>query len=270
MNYFPPRRRLNSSRWYYGLFLAATTALIPRHAFAGEKPTIYDAKQPEANNALVSNEDIEVNYKKGAYWSWLPSTTQQDDQKKRVGFIYYPGASYEEIAYAPILRAVANEGYPSFLLDVPFEGLSILNPFPADLVIKNFPQVDAWVVGGHSLGGVVASLYIKSRPKAGIEGLALFASFSSNDLSSTNIKALGLWGNSDGLLPESDWLDGMNQLPDNAKFQEIDGGNHSQMGWITETQEGDNEATISQEEQSDIVVGAIIELLETIAADVRV
>jgi hypothetical protein len=265
MTSLSPTRQRRNCCWCYRLSLVVAALILP-HAFAGEAPTIYEAKQPESNDALLSTEDVETNYKKGAYWSWLPSTAQQDDQK-RVGFIYYPGIFYEEIGYAPVLRAVAREGFPSFLLDGPLEGLSILNPFQADLVIKQYPQVDAWVVGGHSLGGVVASLYVKSRPKAGIEGLALFASFPSNDLSSTGIKALSLWGNRDGLVPESDWLNGMNQLPESAKFQEIDGGNHSQMGWITETQEGDNEATISQAEQSQIVVAAIVELLDTIQAD---
>ena len=66
---------------------------------------MYDAKQPEANNALVSTDDITVDYKKG-----VASTTGRRP-KKTVGFIYYPGVFYEEIAYAPILRAVAEAGY---------------------------------------------------------------------------------------------------------------------------------------------------------------
>ena len=133
------------SLWLYCIVLLGSILAEQTSA----QPIFYTAAKPEAFDALVSDDNVEVVKEEDAYWGWLPT---EKIETKNVGFIYHPGAFYDERAYTPILRALAEEGYPSFLLDVPLS-LSIMTPFRADLVIREFPEIETWVVGGHSLGG---------------------------------------------------------------------------------------------------------------------
>ena len=53
--------------------------------------------------------------------------------------------------------------------------LAILSPNRADSIINNYKDIDTWVIGGHSLGGVMASNYALKNDK--IKGLVLLASY---------------------------------------------------------------------------------------------
>ncbi len=53
------------------------------------------------------------------------------------------------------------------------------------------------------------------------------------------------------------------QLPPDATFIEIPGGNHEQMGWYT-GQPNDPPATISREQQQAAVVDATVAVLEAV------
>jgi hypothetical protein len=49
-------------------------------------------------------------------------------------------------------------------------------------------------------------------------------------------------------------------LPPSTEWTAIEGGNHAQFGWYG-PQSGDNEATISREEQQEQMVAATLQLL---------
>ena len=260
-----------SRTWYYWClllgFLALHTSQTAHQVSA--QPIFFTAQDPDAFDALIDEDgDILIERERGAYWSFIP---KDFNFTNKVGIVYHPGAYYDERAYAPILREMAEAGYPAFLLDVPVS-FSILAPFRADLVMREYPQIETWVVAGHGLGGMVASLYTQfRRSKYNIEGLALFSAAPCPlicNLKWTDIKAISLWGNQDGITTQEKWEGGASSLPDDAKFVEIDGGNNSQMSYLSTTQTNDGDATITQDTQQAIVQTELKTLLAAVQAEI--
>ena len=100
------------------------------------------------------------------------------------GFILYPGAKVDAKAYAPLCKAIAENGYEVIILDMPLN-FAMLAPNKAEKVIKEHDHIKSWVVGGHSLGGVVASRFAAKNKN--VDGVVLLASYPSND----DLKQLG-------------------------------------------------------------------------------
>ena len=175
-------------------------------------------------------------------------------------FILYPGAGIDPRSYAPILRQIAAQGHLAILLEMPLN-LAILNPNAADQVIAEHPEIDYWVIGGHSLGGVVAARYVANKPGNG--GLVFLAAYPANDaLKDSHLLTLSIYGSLDGLTTPQDIDASRPLLPADTVFLEIKGGNHSQFGSYG-LQRGDNVASISPDEQWSQIVEAIVTLLNT-------
>ena len=123
----------------------------------------------------------------------------------------------------------------------------------ADKPIADFPNIQRWAVGGHSLGGVAAALYVRDR----IDGIVFWASYPADDaLKNTNMKTLSIYGTRDmGGMDAFDKSQG--KLPADTEFVVIDGGNHGQFGDYG-FQPGDNEAAISRAEQQSQTVDATV------------
>jgi hypothetical protein len=177
------------------------------------------------------------------------------------GFIFYPGAGVDYRSYAPVLRQVAAQGYLVALLQMPLN-LAFFDTAAADGVITQFPAIEHWVVGGHSLGGVAAASY--AAGSSAIEGLVLWASYPGNDaLAGSSLKAVSIFGSLDGLsLPQTIAASRQN-LPPGTQFVEIAGGNHAQFGSYG-AQKGDNPASISEEEQAALVAAATVAFLQSV------
>ncbi len=176
------------------------------------------------------------------------------------GFVLYPGARVDFRSYSPVLREIAAENHLVAVLRAPLN-LPFFNANGAGQVIAAYPGITHWVIGGHSLGGVVAAGYVADLPVG--SGLALWASYPADDrLLGTNAKVLSIYGSNDGLTTPEDILQSQDLLPASATYFEIHGGNHSQFGSYG-LQPGDGKATIAPEEQWAQIVEAMIELLET-------
>ena len=95
-----------------------------------------------------------------------------------------------------------------------------------------------------------------------ISGLILLASYpqKSNNLSSSVVKVLSMYGTKDGFIGKDKIDESKRLLPKSAKLIPIKGGNHSQNGWYG-FQKGDNTATITREEQQNIIGKAIVEFI---------
>lgn len=182
-----------------------------------------------------------------------------DSRAASVGYIFYPGAKVEAAAYVPYLLDVA-QGGPFFCVVVkPAFHLAILSPNRADDVRAAFPDVDRWLVGGHSLGGVVAASYALNHQDT-IGGLVLLASYPNNDLSAVPFPALTITGANDGVLNWERFAAAAPKLPSNTRGISIEGGNHGQFGSYG-PQRGDGEALLLPEEQRRITADATIEFL---------
>ena len=145
--------------------------------------------------------------------------------------------------------------------DVNFN-LSILDNNKASEFIKRNTDIDDWYVGEHSMGGVSAAMFAENNQDI-VNGVILLGSYpsSSSDLSDNDIEVLSIYAENDGLTTIDDIEDSKENLPAEAVFKEIDGGNHAQFG-VYGNQKGDNESIISWEEQQKEMINITLEFLE--------
>lgn len=185
-----------------------------------------------------------------------------ESNAKNIGFIFYPGAKVEASAYAPIAKEIASNGYTVVIAKMNFN-LAILSPNKADDIISKYKDIDTWVIGGHSLGGVMASNYALENDK--IKGLVLLASYPQDktDLSSREIEVLSLWGSNDKVADLNKVKEAKNLMPSDSEFIEIQGGNHGGFGDYGH-QKGDGESSITNTEQMMDASKYIIKLLDSL------
>lgn len=181
------------------------------------------------------------------------------------GLILYPGARVRAEAYAPVARILAEADYLVVIPDMPMH-LALLAPGRADDVIADRPDVERWVVGGHSLGGTAAADW--ARLSNDVSGVVFWASYPGpgSDLSGrSDLRTLTVAGGSDGLVTAADLADTRHRLgPDHDEIV-IEGGNHAQFGDYG-PQSGDGEASISPAVQWSQVANATLRLLDAVAA----
>ena len=235
-------------RKYFLLIIPAIIIII----IAGYSNDYYRA-MPEAKNLLRSNDKVEY---KGS--TWIEYTSKKETITK--GLIIYPGGKVEPAAYAPLAEKIAEEGFKVIIVPMPLN-LAVLSPNKAEQVIEKYPRIKQWYIAGHSLGGVMAAQFTyKNQDK--ISGLILLAAYpqKSNNLSSSAVKVLSIYGSEDGLVGNDKINESKKLLPDSTKWISIHGGNHSQNGWYG-YQKGDSIATITREEQQDIIDKSIVEFM---------
>ena len=227
--------------WLAGILLLATCSLAPT---------------AETTSATESDSDVTV--ATTPYYTFTPVTGA-----KATGFIFYPGANVDPAAYAPMAKRIAKAKYTAVIVKMPLN-LAIFNVGAASAVMAEHPEIAKWTISGHSLGGAMACSYAKSNPGK-IVGLILLAAYpgDSDSLSATEIATLSLYATYDGLSTPVKIENSKKNLPSNAKYVEIAGGNHAQFGYYG-TQNGDGTATISRDQQQNIAVSNIIAFLSNI------
>lgn len=179
------------------------------------------------------------------------------------GFLFYPGGLVDPRAYAPAAHAIAAAGYLVVIVSMPFD----LAPFGwkrGNLILRQFDWIKTWAIGGHSVGGSYACRFAKRYP-AKVAGVVLWASWPSAlfSLADRDIKAISIYGSKDGQPEEIEA--GAGDLPPDAAFVKIEGGNHTQCGYYDTAPEpvqpGDNPATISRQEQQRQMIEATVGFL---------
>ena len=73
--------------------------------------------------------------------------------------------------------------------------LAVFGTGKADAVIKAYPDIKHWAIGGHSLGGAMAAGFAHNHPDA-IDGLVFWAAYpaSNNSLAGSNLKVTSISG----------------------------------------------------------------------------
>ena len=178
------------------------------------------------------------------------------DPAAQTGIVFYPGAKVEYLAYAPLMRNLAERGYLAVVVEMPFN-FAFFDIAAADGVRAAYPQVERWWVGGHSLGGSMAAQYAADHADdAALAGLALLGAYSASDLSACDLDAVVVYGQNDQVLDRSKLEDNAPLLPEGALAVEIAGGNHAGFGDYG-PQEGDGEAGIAPQEQQEQAADAL-------------
>ena len=197
---------------------------------------VNDIAQPTyiALKALESDSQVTVTQQDG-FITFEPAAL-----RTTTGFLFYPGGRVDYRAYAPVLRKIAEQRYFVALIQVRLN-LAFFDVNAVDKVIANYPDIERWAIGGHSLGGVAAASYAKDHQDA-IRAIAFWASYPADDsLKDSNILVLSLYGSSDGLATGDKIEASKALLPAHTKYVVIEGGNHGQFGSYG-FQSGDNKA----------------------------
>lgn len=177
-----------------------------------------------------------------------------EPENARAGFIFYPGGKVEYTAYAPLMRACADKGILCVLVKMPFN-LAVLDMNAADGITEQFPDVESWYIGGHSLGGSMAAGFLAENLTE-FDGLILLGSYSTYDLSGAGVSVLSVYGSEDTVLNREKYDENLTNLPNNFTEVVIEGGCHAFFGAYG-TQDGDGTPTISNEEQISRTAEAI-------------
>lgn len=167
-------------------------------------------------------------------------------------FIFYPGAKVEYTAYLPLAYALAEDGIDCFLVKMPLN-FALFGSGKAGDIMEHY-DYEHWYLGGHSLGGVAASMYAAGRD---LDGLILLASYPTKGVYAP---VLEIYGDQDGVLNMEKRAEADQDLPEDYEIEVIEGGNHAQFGNYGE-QKGDCKAAISREEQQEITAEKIEEFV---------
>lgn len=213
------------------------------------------------SSVLKSNHTVRVHQDSNTYVFSPVADTMQS------ALIFYSGALVDPEAYAPMARNIAESGYTTIIIQLPYrlaffeyqqENLfkQTLNIISADSLNRN------WVVGGHSRGGKLATLFAMDY-QAALDGLLLVGTSHPReiDLSHLNIDITKIYGTNDGLASVEEIHQFSRNLPAKTHYVRVEGGNHRQFGYYG-YQLGDSTADISRKKQHEITVGAILEQLQ--------
>lgn len=181
------------------------------------------------------------------------------------GLILYPGASCDIRGYAPLLRRFAAEGYLAVAVPMPFD-FSIFAPERALSVIEAHPEIDNWLLAGHSMGGAMAGLFVSRHPET-VDGLMFWDSYppDSADLSASPVPVWHIHrATPEGEAPEN-FSSRRGLFPADSEWTPIPGGNHMNFGsFVGGAYVEEWEATITREDQQSQIVAATLDALRTI------
>jgi hypothetical protein len=203
--------------------------------------------------AFSTDDDISVSTLKNGSVVFEPKNST-------VGLIFYPGGKVEHNAYQPLAAALAREGVLCVIVKMPFN-LAVFNINAAEDIKEQYPKIENWYIGGHSLGGSMAASHLSNNLND-YDGLILLGSYSTSDLSSCDIGVISIYGSEDRVLNLEKYNENKSNLPNGFSEVIIDGGCHSYFG-VYGAQKGDGVPTVSNSHQIKITVEEIIKLIKS-------
>ncbi|HWR86277.1 MAG TPA: alpha/beta hydrolase [Rhodoglobus sp.] len=227
------------------LLAALGVALWASNAMRGERAEAIEAWRNPAISIESTDHSIVMTPTEGANGS---------------GLVFVPGARVDPYAYLYKLSGIVEQGV-TVVITKPLLNLALIDTRGADVFTADAPEVERWLVGGHSMGGVRACLMAEG---ADVAGLVLLGAYCANDLSGTRLDVLSISGSEDGLTTADDIAANAHSLPSDADLVEIEGLNHALFGDYG-PQEGDRPATIDTEEART----AITDVLRSVFVAVR-
>lgn len=155
---------------------------------------------------------------------------KSDVTTSKLEVIFFQGAMTDPKAYAPLCRSLAQQGFTCHLIKM-----------AGRLPIKDYKkiyrlfdlQAGNYVIGGHSQGGKIAAQVVFENPNV-FKGLFLLGTSHPRDISLANhtLPMLKLYAAKDGLASVKEVLANQDKLPTQAELVLIEGGNHSQFGYL--------------------------------------
>lgn len=192
-------------------------------------------------------------------WNEEPDNTVVFKPEKTVaGFIFYPGGKVEHRSYIPLMQELCERGVLCIIPEMPFN-LAVFDINAADSIMTEYPEIESWYIGGHSLGGSMAASYLGAHSDE-FDGLILLGSYSTEDLSDSDLDVLSVFGSEDRVMNKESYDENKANLPSDFTEIIIDGGCHAYFGMYG-PQDGDGIPSISNEEQIRLTAEYISELI---------
>lgn len=188
---------------------------------------------PESIAAVEDDQRVTVDRTNEGYVLQPAATTPE------AGVVFYPGGRVHPDAYVGSLAAMSRDAnvtvvVPKLPLNLAVVDYGLaqngLGSHAADSAIAEYPAVEQWYVGGHSLGGAMACRYAST---ADVEGLLLYASYCDVDISERDFAVMSVTGGADGVLNRTAYERNRGNLPASTRFAELSGVNHTQFGSYT-------------------------------------
>jgi hypothetical protein len=179
----------------------------------------------------------------------------------RTGLVFYPGALVDPRAYVAMLRPMTEAGYPVVIVKAAYD-IAFFDPNAPSSVIAADPATTRWVIGGHSLGGVVAAQYAGDG-KAGVAGLLLWASFPASSIAAAPLTVTSISGGNDGLSTPAKIDAAKPLLPPTTRYVVIPGAVHADFGDYGE-QPNDGQRAIPHAEAQAQIQQASLDLLDRV------
>lgn len=205
--------------------------------------------------AMQSDNDVAVD--DGDWLVFRPTATGP-----KTGIILYPGAHCTIPGYAEILKPIAAAGYLVVGVKMPFE-FSIFAPNRADQVRAAFPEIENWIIAGHSMGGAMAGRYADIH-QDGLAGLIFLDAYppQSNSLADSTLPVLHVHRALPDGTPPQKFAEMKYLFPANSRWVAVPGGNHMNFGsFIGGAYVEEWEPQISRESQHRQIVQAILDWL---------
>lgn len=175
------------------------------------------------------------------------------------GFVFQPGALVDHRAYTATLAPLARAGHVVSVVKQPFHLAFTATDAPSAAMAAH-PEVSAWAVGGHSLGGVFAAEYAAAHPDE-VAGLLLWASYPARDLSAVDLSVTTVAAGADALATPAEVEASLSDLPDDSTLVVLEGMSHAQFGDYG-PQRGDGVPAVPDDEARAGVVEASLALLD--------
>ena len=176
------------------------------------------------------------------------------NQSNRSALIFICGSGVHAHAYAPLLRPIAETGYPVFIVKLPYRFAPLASHKDEVIgrtlqVMASHPEIPRWVVAGHSLGGALAARVALSTRGRDVSFVLIGTTHPrDHDLSKLEARITKVYATNDGVAPVDGVMANRRLLPETTAWVEIKGGNHSQFAHYGH-QLFDGAATITREAQ---------------------
>jgi predicted esterase len=212
---------------------------------------------PEAIEALTGDALVQVEQE--PWLTFAPTQAAPD-----TGLIFYPGGRIDPRGYAPLMKAIAAEGYLVVVPEMPLN-IAAFRPNIAGEIIALYPDISRWVIGGHSVGGTMAAQYANAHREA-MDGLVIWASYPADnaDLSDSDLPVVLIYGSRDPRVNDTSVSERRHLLPDDAGYIRIEGGDHHQFGSY-EIDPEDHHATVDRGSQQQQIIQATSSLLDAVS-----
>ena len=207
----------------------------------------YNKALPEAKAYLNNSSTVEVIQHDRDYLF--------DGPGEDTLIVFYPGAKVEMIAYAPLMFKLAEAGYDTHIVRMPFN-MAFFGVNRMDKVVKKHNNYKNYIIMGHSLGGAMAASYAAKHTDI-VSGVVLLGSYSTAKIDDS-IPLLSIYGSNDLCLNKKLYDENFSNFPKVYEEFIIEGGNHTQYAYYS-LQKGDGIAVISYDEQTTITKDKIVE-----------